>query len=65
MGGLSSRYFHESPTSQSLQTFKIMHFVSENLYNQKDMAAKMSCGEIRLSDFAIILVSSITTTVGH
>lgn len=30
-----------------------MHFVSENSYNQIDIAAKMSCGEIRFSDFAV------------
>lgn len=57
--------FHESQTSQCLHTSKTMHFVSENSYNQIDIVAKMSCGETRLSDFAIILVSLITTTVGH
>lgn len=57
--------FHESQTSKCSQTSTIMHFVSENSYNQIDIVAKMSCGETRLSDFSIILVSLITTTVGH
>lgn len=57
--------FHESQTSQCLQTSKIMNFVSENSYNQIDIVAKISCGETRLTDFAMIQVSLNTTTVGH